>query len=492
MIGLMLGLLILLSSRAMAEERYDCLIEPNMVVDVSSSVEGVVERVHIDRSDSVEKGELLVELEAGVEIAAVNKARARTHMQGELQSRQSSLEFAERRLERINKLFKKGLVSSNDLDEAETQVRLARAELHKAEDEQKLAKLELQRAREALKLRRIRSPFAGVVMERYKSPGESVEDKPILRLAQLDPLRVEMYLPATEFGQIEPGRYANVIPETSTSAEYLAEVKLVDRVIDSASGTFSIRLEIPNPEHKIPGGLRCKLKFLSSSESAAIRKQQSRLKPDPVEKDKSAYANKRSPTSEDLDLIVDETRESEVVESAALDVDALPVCWSVGPVSDMERLERIDDALSPFVTYLSHRETEESSKSRYLVLSPRQPSLSKARELANLVREKGFRDIAALDDGSYDKHVSYGIYRRLVLARDHVEELRQNQIEADIIPLTDGQQYWLDIEVNPQSMDEERLNRILEQYQPELQISERSCQSAFVNKVSISTMVEPV
>jgi RND family efflux transporter MFP subunit len=264
-------------SQAVAEEAYDCLIEPNMVVDISSSVDGVVQKVYVDRSDSVEKGQLLVELESGVEIAAVNKARARSKMTGDLESRKSSLEYAQRRVERLSKLFKKGLVSSNDLDEAETQERLAQAELNKAQDEQQLAQLELQRAEEALKLRRIRAPFAGVVMERYKSPGESVEDKPILKLAQLDPLRVELYMPATDFGEIKPGRYAQVTPETSGADYHLAEVKLVDRVIDAASGTFNVRLEIPNPDHKIPGGLRCKLQFLSESESARIRDQRSGL-----------------------------------------------------------------------------------------------------------------------------------------------------------------------------------------------------------------------
>ncbi|NNF96694.1 MAG: hypothetical protein HKM94_07200, partial [Halobacteria archaeon] len=108
-------------------EDFDCLIEPNMVVDVSSAVEGVVEVFHVERSDSVEQDQLLVELEAGVEIAAVNNARARSQMKGALNSQRSSLEFTERRFDRIKHLFQKGLVSSHEMDEAETQVKLARA-----------------------------------------------------------------------------------------------------------------------------------------------------------------------------------------------------------------------------------------------------------------------------------------------------------------------------------------------------------------------------
>ena len=416
-----------LPSQGIAEQGYDCLIEPNMVVDVSSSVEGVIERVHVDRSDSVKEGQLLVELEAGVEIAAVNKARARTQMQGDLQSRQSSLEFAERRLERIHKLFKKGLVSSNDLDEVETRVRLARAELNKAQDEQKLAELELKRAEEALKLRRIRSPFTGVVMDRYKSPGESVEDKPILRLAQLDPLRVELYLPATEFGLIKPGRYAKVFPETNATdptEHYLAEVKLVDRVIDAASGTYSVRLEIPNPKHEIPGGLRCTLSFLSESESAAIRKRRSRLESEQTEEASTTETPAEDSSLESDYDVMDAERETRVSDSSAMDFEresqaavaskydpepvAPPACWRVGPLADESLIERISNSLEPEVDRLTRREG---------------PALSQNRK-----------------------------------------------------------QYWLDLQGDSERIDGQGLNRILAEYHPQLRAVPRDCPKGAANE----------
>jgi multidrug efflux pump subunit AcrA (membrane-fusion protein) len=42
---------------------------------------------------------------------------------------------------------------------------------------------------------------------------------------------------------------------------YSARITVIDRVIDAASGTFRIRLELPNPKNEIPAGLRCKVKF---------------------------------------------------------------------------------------------------------------------------------------------------------------------------------------------------------------------------------------
>ena len=42
---------------------------------------------------------------------------------------------------------------------------------------------------------------------------------------------------------------------------HTARVKVVDPVIDAASGTFGVRLELPNPNYRLPAGLKCKVRF---------------------------------------------------------------------------------------------------------------------------------------------------------------------------------------------------------------------------------------
>ena len=38
-------------------------------------------------------------------------------------------------------------------------------------------------------------------------------------------------------------------------------IKVVDRVLDAASGTYGVRLELPNPQGQLPGGIRCQVEF---------------------------------------------------------------------------------------------------------------------------------------------------------------------------------------------------------------------------------------
>ena len=72
------------------------------------------------------------------------------------------------------------------------------------------------------------------------------------------------FYPQGFFGKVEPGLAATIEPEVGASGEVLSGViHSVDRLIDSASGTFSVHLELNNPNNQIPGGQRCTVSFLA-------------------------------------------------------------------------------------------------------------------------------------------------------------------------------------------------------------------------------------
>ena len=239
----------------------DGLIEPFLIVKVGSAVPGILESVKVDRGDLVKKGQVLAKLQAGVERANLELARARFEMQGTINSRQARLEYTQRKQQRMEGLFKKKVIPFEEMDESRTNKELAERELEEAMENIGLAKLEYKRSLEVVKRMTIRSPIKGVVMERFLSPGEYLEDQPIMTIAQIDPLNVEVFAPVEFLGSVRVGMVANVLPMAPVGGSYTATVKIVDRVVDAASGTFGIRLEIPNPKYRLPAGLRCRVKF---------------------------------------------------------------------------------------------------------------------------------------------------------------------------------------------------------------------------------------
>lgn len=247
----------------------DCVINPYQVVDLASSVPGVLDKVYVNRSDFIEQGEIAASLEAGVERASVVLAQARAAIDSEVQVNTVNLEFDQRRKDRMDALYAKKSISIDVKDEASREQSLSRWRLRQARDLKDIRKLELLRAEEQLKQKTIRTPIAGFVLQRFKEAGEYVEDQPIMRIAQLDPLYVEAVAPLRLHGRIASGMRAQVYPDISKQEYFEAEVTVIDRVGDAGSGTFGVRLTLPNPQYKLLAGAKCMLKFTGSTALAA-------------------------------------------------------------------------------------------------------------------------------------------------------------------------------------------------------------------------------
>lgn len=70
------------------------------------------------------------------------------------------------------------------------------------------------------------------------------------------PLRVEVVLPQAAYGKVQLGTVVLVSPE-GMDDKHKARVTVVDKVIDAASSTFGVRLELTNWQGRLPAGMRC-------------------------------------------------------------------------------------------------------------------------------------------------------------------------------------------------------------------------------------------
>ena len=210
-----------------------CLIEPSADLKLGVPADGVLDRVTVERGDVVRKGQLLGRLNIDLETA-----QARTLA--------TKLAFGERKLERNLELQAQNMIAPQELDEIATN--------------QKVAELEFAESQERIKLRNIHSPVDGVVVDVYYQVGDLIKQEKIFRVARLDPLYVELILPAARFGQIKSGQSMRVVTELG-ARELRGDVGAVDKVIDAASSTFRVRLIVPNPDNRVPSGQRCRIRF---------------------------------------------------------------------------------------------------------------------------------------------------------------------------------------------------------------------------------------
>ncbi len=239
----------------------DGLIEPFQVVNVGSSVRGVIETIEVERGDLVTKGQVLARLEDGVERATMALARARSEIKTVVREKQAMLEFRLRKQQRAEELYKEKVIPIAQIDDARTSAALALIDLENTREELRLAELELERSIAVVNRMAIYSPITGVVMERFLAPGEFVEDQPVLKLAQINKLNVELFVPVELIGRFKAGMRADVTVNEPVIRVLEARVKIIDRVVDAASGTFGMRLELPNPKYELPAGLKCRVAF---------------------------------------------------------------------------------------------------------------------------------------------------------------------------------------------------------------------------------------
>lgn len=255
-----------------------CLIEPHRSADVGSPVVGVIETVLVERGDRVAKGQPLATLRADVEKMSVAVAQSRADAVGEVQAAEANAVLAGQKLARAQDLAQKEFISSQALEQAKAEAMVANNRLAQAREQRAIYAREHELARAQLGLRTIRSPSSGIVADRYLSAGERVEERPIFRVAVVDPLRVEVVLPAALFTSVRKGMNVTVIPDFPGAQPRVAKIAIVDQLIEGASNTFRARLELPNPDGSLPAGLRCRAE-LGRQEAAPMRSSAAPARP---------------------------------------------------------------------------------------------------------------------------------------------------------------------------------------------------------------------
>jgi RND family efflux transporter MFP subunit len=259
-----LSVLLSLPSTSLAAD-FDCVMQPRQMLEIRSPIEGLVDRVVVVRGQYVRKGQELAFVDSSVERLNAEAAKYRAEMLGATRAAQSKVTMTNRKLGRVRELVKSDFLAIQAEDDARNEKQIAEAELREAVDNRNLAEIEYRRQMTIIDLKTIRSPVNGVVTEVVLNPGELAEAgvgrKPILKVAEVDVLHVDALLPAEVYRQVSLGMAAEVIPAVSDARPERSAITVIDPVMDPGSGTFGVRLEVPNPRRTLLAGTRCTLRL---------------------------------------------------------------------------------------------------------------------------------------------------------------------------------------------------------------------------------------
>ena len=254
---------------------YPGTIRAKQFVEVRARVEGYLEQMLFEEGTYVEKNQVLFIIDPRQYQAQADRARAL------LEKNKALAQKAERDLNRIRPLFEQNAASQIDLDNAIAAYESANAEVLMSEAD--LTQDEL-----ALSYTTVRSPISGYISERYVDIGTLVGpggQSLLANVVKSDTVDVEFKMTDLDY-QISKARNVNIGQKDSTRTwdpyititladksvyKYRGLVDFADPQVDSRSGTFSVRAEMPNPDHDLlPGQFTNVTLLLDIREDAVV------------------------------------------------------------------------------------------------------------------------------------------------------------------------------------------------------------------------------
>jgi len=243
-----------------------CIINPKRIIQLGSPVAGLLSEVLVDRGSPVTAGEIVAKLESSVEEAQLAIDQFRSKNLTQVEASRVDLEFNQKALAMREQLRDNMFAKAEDVDKYRALVDQDQIAIRKAEADLRVAALEAIRSEKQLNQKWIRSSVNGVVTERKLSPGEYVsEQTPILTIAEINPLYVELVVNADQYHSYRVGMTAELHPGAPVGGVYPATVDVVDPVIDAGSNTFRVRLLLANPKNTIPAGVRCTVRLVNKT-----------------------------------------------------------------------------------------------------------------------------------------------------------------------------------------------------------------------------------
>jgi RND family efflux transporter MFP subunit len=235
---------------------------PSQDIEVVSQVGGVIRRILVQEGDRVEKGQILVELDAEVQKAVLAIGERKARSTARVEAAEANLRVKRATYARQEMLHRRGVASDADLEQAELELRHAEALLTVSKEEQAVQRLEVERDRRALERLTIRAPMAGIVLRRLRDVGEAAEEyEPVLRLVVLDVLHVVAYVAPELAARLRPGGAARLALDTAPDRKLPCAILMVDPLVDAASGTCRVQLELANRDGSVIAGSKGTLDF---------------------------------------------------------------------------------------------------------------------------------------------------------------------------------------------------------------------------------------
>jgi RND family efflux transporter MFP subunit len=239
-------------------------VEAFAQVTLYAKVSGYLERIAVDKGDTVAREAVLAQLEVPeVDKQYESAAAALEQARAEAQRAAAESTFKQVSYERLVGVRESqpDVVAQQDLDTAHAAYLGAQSDVKLTQAKTDLARAELGRLDALRRFARIVAPFPGVITARYVDPGALIQQgagaagTPVVTIANIDTVRVYVNVPEDRVAQVDRGKPVMVLLDALPGQGLAGKITRYAHALDVASRTMRTEIDLPNPDHRILPGM---------------------------------------------------------------------------------------------------------------------------------------------------------------------------------------------------------------------------------------------
>jgi len=228
--------------------------------NIYSRVTGNIQKMFADIGDYVSKGRLLAVIDKSTLYQTVRQT------EGILNQATANLENNRVNHERVQKLFEKGLISQNELDNAMTQVRISEAQVETAKANYNNAVLQVNYCN-------IRAPFGGYITKRFLDEGSLVSQgtaNSIYILSDISRLKIIVNVLEKDVPKLDNVKEVFVITDAYPDEVFTGRFRKMAQALDMSTRTMPVQIDIENKMQILKPGMFAKVELLIDTHSETL------------------------------------------------------------------------------------------------------------------------------------------------------------------------------------------------------------------------------
>ena len=225
---------------------------------ISAKQEGIIESLHFDEGDKVEKGDVIAHIDSKLAELELDRTRA---LYNEAQAR---LKEARRQRDEAASLLEKKHIPLSNYENRISEVEINTSVVKRLE-------VEISQQQEIVRRHTVYAPFDGIITNKLVEIGQWIStDNPLLEITELDPLRIEVPVPQYYYSRIQIGTPVRIIFDALPERQFDAKISARVPLGAENARTFPVKIDIENTDQVLAPGMSARV-YLQLDEHATTQ-----------------------------------------------------------------------------------------------------------------------------------------------------------------------------------------------------------------------------